>query len=67
MWQAEVTLLAVHGLLIAVASLVAEHALWDAWVSVAVAPGLMWFPDSRAQAHQLWHMGLVAPQYVESS
>ena len=25
------------------------------------------FMGSRAQAQQLWHMGLVAPQHVESS
>ena len=28
-----------HGLLIAVASLVAEHGLWGTWASVVAAPG----------------------------
>ena len=27
----------------------------------------LWFTGSRAQAQQLWHMGLVAPQHVGSS
>ena len=27
----------------------------------------LWLVSSRAQAQQLWHMGLVAPQHVESS
>ena len=52
MRRAEATLLAVHGLLTAVASLVAEHALWDAWVSVAVAPGLS-SCGSRTLEHRL--------------
>ena len=52
---------AVHGLLIAVASLVAEHGLQ--------ARGLrqLWLAGSRAQARQLWHTGFVAPQHVGSS
>ena len=47
--------------LIAVASLVAEYGLQ--------ACGLqqLWLADSRAQAQQLWHMGLVAPWHVGSS
>ena len=34
------SLVAVWGLLIAVAALVAEHRVWGAWVAVSVAPGL---------------------------
>ena len=51
----------VHGLLIAVASLVAEHGLQ--------AHGLqqLWLAGSRAQAQQLWRTGLVAPRHVGSS
>ena len=51
----------VHRLLIAVASLVAEQGLQ--------ARGLqqLWLAGSRAQAQQLWHMGLVAPRHVGSS
>ena len=54
-------LVAVRGLLIAVASLVAEHGLQ--------APGLqqLWLVGSRAQAQQLWCMHLVALQHVGSS
>ena len=58
----------VRGLLIAVASLVAEHRLQAHRLqqlqhvgSVVVAH------SSRAQAQQLWHMGLVAPRHVGSS
>ena len=49
---------AVRGLLIAVASLVAEHGLQ--------AHGLqqLWLAGSRAQAQQWWPTGLVAPQHV---
>ena len=52
---------AVHGLLIAVASLVAEHGLQ--------VHGLqqLWLAGSRAQAQQLWLAGLVAPWHVQSS
>ena len=46
----------VCGLLIAVASLVAEHGLQS-----------LWFPGSRAQARQLQHRGLAAPWHVGSS
>ena len=51
----------VHGLLIAVASLVAEHRLQ--------AHGLqqLWLGGSRAQAQQLWCMGLAVPRHVGSS
>ena len=51
----------VCGLLIAVASLVAEHRLQ--------ARGLqqLWLMGSRAQAQQLWRMGLVALRHVASS
>ena len=52
---------AVHRLLIGVASLVAEHRLQ--------APGLqqLWHMGSRVQDQQLWRTGLVAPQHVGSS
>ena len=52
---------AVRGLLIAVASPVAELRLQ--------ARGLqqLWLAGSRAQAQQLWCTGLVAPRYVGSS
>ena len=52
---------AVCGLLIAVASLVAEHGLQ--------ARGLqqLWLAGSRAQAQWLWRAGLVAPRHVGSS
>ena len=52
---------AVHGLLIAVASLVAEHGLQARKLQQ------LWHAGSRAQAQQLWHTGLVAPWHVESS
>ena len=45
--------IAVRGLLIAVASLVAEH-----WFQVHGVQQL-WLVGSRAQAQQLWHTGLV--------
>ena len=48
-------------LLLAVASLVAEHGLQGLWASVAVAPGL-WQTGSVVVA-----LGLVAPQQVGSS
>ena len=52
---------AVCRLLIAVASLVSEHRLQ--------ACGLqqLWLAGCRAQAQQLWHMGLVVPWHVGSS
>ena len=53
--------MAVHGLLIVVVSLFAEHSLQGKWASVVE------FPGSRAQAQQLWCTGLAAQQHVESS
>ena len=53
--------LEVHGLLIAVASLIVEHRLQ------ARGPQQLWLAGSRAQAQQLWHTGLVAPRHVGSS
>ena len=52
---------AVCGLLIAVASLVAEHRLQACRLQE------LWLVGSRAQAQQLWFMGLVAPWHVGSS
>ena len=52
---------AVRGLLIAVASLVAEHGLQ------AHRLQQLWLVGCRGQAQQLWHTGLVAPQHVGSS
>ena len=51
----------VHGLLIAVASLVAEHGLQAHRLQQLRLTG------SRAQAQQLWLTGLVAPRHVGSS
>ena len=51
---------AVHGLLIAVASLVAEHRLQARRLQQ------LWLAGSRAQAQQLWRTGLVAPRHVGS-
>ena len=51
----------VGGLLIAVASLVAEHGLQ------AHRLQQLWLAGSRAQAQQLWCAGLVAPRHVGSS
>ena len=53
--------LAVHGLLIGMASLIAEHR--------QQAHGLqqLQLTGSRAWAQQLWGMGLAAPQHVGSS
>ena len=61
LWQWGLLFVAAHGLLIAVASLVAEHGLQ--------AHGLqqLWLTGSRAQAQKLWRMGLVAPRHVGSS
>ena len=52
---------AVRGLLIPVASLVAEHGLQARRLQQ------LWLADSRAQAQQLWRMGLVALRHVGSS
>ena len=51
---------AVRGLLIAVASLVAEHGLLGTWAQQ------LWLAGSRAQAQQLWRVGLVALWHVGS-
>ena len=42
----------------AVAFLVAEHRFYGSWAQQLQLPG------SRAQAQQLWHMGLVAARHV---
>ena len=44
-----------------VSSLVVEPGLYGGWASV------LWLPGSKAQAQQLWRMGLVALQHVRSS
>ena len=54
-------LVSVHGLLIVVASLVAEHGLQVRGLQQ------LWLVGSRAQAQQLWRTGLVALQHVGSS
>ena len=60
---------AVPGLLIVLASLVAEHGLSGKWASVIKSRGLgtrgsQGLPGSRAQARLLWRLGLVATQHV---
>ena len=62
MWRAGATLVAILRLLIAVASLAAEHGLSGTQASVAAARGLY-----RAQAQQLWRTDLVASWRVEPS
>ena len=59
------SLVAVFGLLIAVASLVVEHRFEDTQASVLPAHGLS-SGGSRAKGHrlQLWHVSLVAPWHV---
>ena len=52
---------AVRGLLVAVAPLIAEHGLQ------AHRLQQLWLVSSRAQAQQLWHTGLVALRHVGSS
>ena len=52
---------AVRRLLIAVASLAAEHGLQTR------GPQQLWLAGSRAQAQQLWRTGLAAPRQVGSS
>ena len=60
--------LAVHGLLTAVASLVAEHGLQSAgFSSCGTWAQQLWLAGSRAQAQQLWCTGLAAPWHVGSS
>ena len=51
--------------LVAVASIVAEHRL-QGFSRCSMWPQQLWFPGSRAQAQQLWHMDLVAPWHVGS-
>ena len=58
------SLVVVHRLLIAVASSVAEHGLYDVWASLVAASGLT-SCSSQTLAHR--HMCLVAPQHVGSS
>ena len=50
----------VHGLLIAVASLAAEHGLSSVWTQKLGLSG------SRAQAQLLWHRGLATPRLSRS-
>ena len=52
---------AVHGLLIVVASLVAQHGLQEHGFQQ------LWLAGSRPQSRQLWCTGLVAPRHVGSS
>ena len=68
--------IAVHRLLIAVASLVVEHGLQArglqqlqhvGFSSCSMWAQQLWLVGSRAQAQQLWCMGLVAPRHVGSS
>ena len=68
--------IAVRRLLIAVASLVAEHRLQarglqqlqhTGFNSCSTQAQQLWLTGSRVQAQQLWHMGLVAPRHVGSS
>ena len=61
--------IAMCGLLIAVASLVAEHtgSRCAGFSSCGTRAQQLWLVDSRAQAQQLWHMGLVVPRHVGSS
>ena len=60
------SVVAVHGLFTAVASLVSEHGLQGTQASVIAACRLSscasW--SLRAQSQQLWHTGLVAQQHV---
>ena len=62
-----------HGVLTVVVSLVVEHRLQGVWASVVAAGArggcgrcARWLQllGSRAQAQQLWHMGLVALWHV---
>ena len=63
------SLLAVHGLLIAVASLFAEHRLcrYSGFRSCSTWARELQLPGSGAQAQWLWCTGLVAPQRLGSS
>ena len=60
------SLVAVPGLLIVVASLVAEHSLWGMRASVAAPPGLS-SCGSWALEHGSIVVALVAPRHVGSS
>ena len=60
------SLVAVCGLLIAVASLVAEHGL-QGFSSCGMGARQLWLAGSGWQAQQLWCTGLVAPWHVGSS
>ena len=63
------SLVAVCGLLIAVASLVAQHGLWGMWISVVVARGLnscvSWVLEYKLIV--VAHRCLAAPRFVGSS
>ena len=52
------------GLLVVVASLVAEHQLYGAWASAVVALRLSSY---GSPAQQLWHTGLIAQRHEGSS
>ena len=76
LWRAGLLFIAVHRLLIVVASLVVEHGLqvhrlqqlWHAgFSSCGTWAQQLWLAGSRAQAQQLWRTGLVDPQHVGSS
>ena len=58
----------VHGLLIVVASLVAEHGFPARRLSCCSTwAQQLWIAGSRAQAQQLWGTGSVAPRHMGSS
>ena len=65
MLRAEATLVAVPGLLIAAASLVAEHRLWGTQASVAEAHGLR-SCSSQALEHRLNNCGAWADSCLEN-
>ena len=55
------SLVAMHRLLIVVASHCRAQALGHTrFSSCGAGAHSLWFPGSRAQAQQLWHIGLVA-------
>ena len=59
--------IAVHGLLIAVAALVAEYGLQGSWASVVGVQGLSSFSSlALVWIQQLWCTGSIAPQHVGS-
>ena len=58
----------VHGLLIAMSSLVMEHGLQVCRLhQLCMQAQQLWLAGSRAQAQQLWRTGLAAPRHVGSS